>query len=139
MVVVDWKNRGLSLEARGRYGEPSGVGDFWLGFSSIGEYDEMAGVYQKRPRKGGQIFVRMKYYVTPNPRTVKQQKFRAHFSDLIEAWNNLSFDDQILWNKKKWPIHCSGYNRFISDGMKKPYGFAYIGEFFIGISEIGYS
>jgi hypothetical protein len=118
MVVVDWKQRGLSLEARGRYGEPCGVGDMWLGFSSVGEFDDMQGVYQKRPRKKGQIFVRMKYAIDPNNYSAVRQANRDKFRNAIIAWNALSFEDQILWNKKTYPAHCSGYNRFISAYMK---------------------
>lgn len=118
MVVVDWKNRGLSLEARGRYGEPCGVGDMWLGFSSVGEYDTMQGVYQKRPRKKGQIFVRMKYAIDPNHYSAVRQARRTLFGDAVRAWNNLDFEAQIVWNKKKYPTHMSGYNRFISYYMK---------------------
>lgn len=118
MVVVTSFQHAKSLEIRGEYGAPCGLGEFYCGWSRVGELDPMAGVYQKRPRKRGQIFVKMRHCIIPNPRTPAQQARREKFAQALLAWRALSFEDQVVWNKKNYPSHMSGYNRFIRHFMK---------------------
>lgn len=118
MVVVNLEDKARSLEIRGKYGAPCGLGELYLGWSRVGELDEKSGIYQKRPRKSGQIFVRMKHYIMNNPRTVNQQAQRTKMANAILAWRGLSFDEQISWNRKNFPAHMSGYNRFLRDFLR---------------------
>lgn len=139
MVVVDFKGRAYSLAIRGKIGKPERLGDFGLGWSDIGEENKHAGIYQSRPRKKGRIYVRMRHAIMPQPRTPLQQAGRYKFAQAIIAWNALSFEDQIVWNKKKFPVHMTGYNRFVSWYMKQADSelLSSIGAFKIGKSFLG--
>lgn len=118
MVVVNWKDRAFSLGIRGKIGKPDSVGDFMCGYSDLGYQNKFSGVYQSRPRKGGRIFVKMRYSLPPDTYSAIKQANRTKFASAIIAWNALDFLDQVSWNKKKYPYHMSGYNRFISNYMK---------------------
>ena len=104
----------MSLELTGKFGLPTDLGNMWCGFSEIGDDNPFSGVYQRRKRKGGQIIVKMVYSMPPYVNTTIQKARRTKFSDAIKAWNELPFEQQVIWNKKKSPRGMSGYNRFIS-------------------------
>jgi len=135
MAIIDLKNGPYSLGVRGKIGKPNGCGDFVFGFSDIGDDNEFSGIYQRRPRKKGSLWVKMRHALIPNPQTETQQKGRTKFAQAVEAWNNLSFQNQIFWNKLKQPEHISGYNRFISWYMKSKEN--ELGVFLLGDSLIG--
>lgn len=139
MAVIGWKERAYSLGVRGKIGKPDTVGDFWLGYSDLGYQNSFSGIYQSRPRKTRRIFVKMKYCIPPQPRTSKQQGGRIKFGLAIDSWNNQTFETQVLWNKKRYPYHMSGYNRYLSNFLKTVdiELFSYIGIFTMGVSEIG--
>ena len=118
MALPKITERWFCLGLRGKYGPPCGVGDFWLGYSEVGNDDPMAGIWQKRRTAKGVKPCRMRFYHPVNPQTPAQQANRQKLANAIIAWNNLSFDEQVIWNKKKKPIKCSGYNRFISNYIK---------------------
>lgn len=118
MAVVELKNSLFCLETRGKYGRPSGFGNVIFGASVFEKFDPLAGIYQKRPRKKGQIFVRMKYYIMPRSNTPAQQAQRQKIRDAINAWRALSFDEQIKWNKARKPRGCSGYQYFCKVYMR---------------------
>ena len=118
MVVVNPKDRWLCLELRGKIGRPIEIGNMWLGLSELGDQNPMSGVWQRRKRKTGQLIVKMNYCMPPYTNSIPQQNRRTKFRNAILAWNALTPDVQILWNKKKSPWGMSGYNRFISVYMK---------------------
>jgi len=118
MVVVGWKDRAYSLGIRGKIGKPDAVGDFMLGYSDLGYQNKFSGVYQSRPRKTGRIWVKMRYSLPPDTYSAIKQANREKFALAVASWNNLSFSEQVVWNKIKYPYHMSGYNRFISWYMK---------------------
>jgi hypothetical protein len=139
MAVIGWKERAYSLGVRGKIGKPDTVGDFWLGYSDLGYQNKFSGIYQSRPRKTGRIHVKMKYCIPPQPRTTKQQGGRIKFALAVDSWNNLPFENQVVWNKKRYPYHMSGYNRFISNYLKITdiELFSYAGIYVLGKSELG--
>lgn len=118
MVIVRLAQGNNNIEIRGKLGLPNQAGDFWCGWSMLGDLSEEAGIYQKRPRKSGQIFVRMKHYITCNPQTELQQANRTVFAEGVALWQALSIEDQIIWNRKKHPSGRSGFNRFMRAHMK---------------------
>lgn len=107
-----------SLEIRGRIGRPNGLGEIWCGWSELGEDLKIAGIYQKRPRPNGQIFVRMKHYHCRNPKTIPQQANRSIFADAVASWQACSEAQKSAWRRKKYPRGMSGYHRYLRNYMR---------------------
>lgn len=118
MALPKINERWFILGLRGKYGPPTGIGDMWLGYSEIGNDDKLAGIWQKRRTLKGIKPCRMRYYIPPNPRTEIQQANRAKMASAVLAWNALTFEEQIVWNRKKKPEKRSGYIKFISYYLK---------------------
>lgn len=118
MVVVDLKHGVHSLEVRGRLGKPNQAGDFWLGWSVLGDENTIAGYYQKRPRKTGQIIVLMKHYIPDCGHTERQETVRGIFADGVAEWKALSDSEKIVYNKKKYPRRMSGFCRHQREYLK---------------------
>jgi len=119
MAIVDITNGPMSLEVRGRLGRPNELGAIWCGWSELGEYLPIAGIYQKRPRKNGQIFVKMKHYHGANPQTPAQQSNRATFAQAVAGWQALSEEQKNVWRKKTSPKYMAGYHRYIRSRMRE--------------------
>lgn len=111
-------NETKTIEIRGKLGRPNELGEFWCGWSECGEYNPLAGYYQKRRNRRGQIFVRTKHYICKNPQTVPQQANRTKFAQAILAWRELTDEEKKYWRGLKYPRFMSGYNRFLRDYMK---------------------
>lgn len=75
-------------------------------------------IYREQPLPEGRVTIREKYYVPYNPQTEEQQMWRAIFAAAVAYWQSLSMEEQIVWNKKKYPPHMTGYNRCISYFLK---------------------
>ncbi len=118
MAVITRPQDIKSLEIRKTLGLPNQCGNFWFGRSKLGDHFREAGIYQKRHRKRGQIFVRMKHYYPSNPRSIPQQANRALFATAIALWNAKTLEEQMVWNKMKKIKGKSGYNRFVSQYLK---------------------
>lgn len=106
------------LEVRGRIGRPNELGEVWCGWSELGEYFPLAGLYRKRRQNGVQKFDRMKFYSTPGPRTPAQQANRTKLAQGVLAWRALSPEEKARWRAKRAPRYMSGYNRFLRDYMR---------------------
>jgi hypothetical protein len=115
MVIVIAQDHTNSFEIRGRLGKPNELGATFCGWSVLGDYSPLAGLYQRRPRKTGQIFVRMRDHIVPNPQTPAQQAWRAIFSSGVNAWQALTAEQKQVYNKKKWPRHMIGFSRFMRE------------------------
>lgn len=118
MVVVSGTDRLGALEARGIFGLPNGCGQFFLGWSVLGDWTPEAGIYQKRPRATGQIFVKMRHYIQRNPQTTAQMARRAVFADGVEAWHGLDESVKELYRRAKYPEHMNGFCRFMREYLR---------------------
>lgn len=117
MAIVTTFDHAYSLEIRGKLGRPNELGAIWCGLSECGEYLPVAGIYQKRPTRNGQIFVRMKHYHGGNPQTIPQQANRSTFAAAVAAWKLLNYEQKKYWRGRKEPRYMSGYNRYIREYM----------------------
>lgn len=113
MSIVSFPSRGQSLQIRGSLGLPNGLGEYWLGWSIVGDDNQHAGIYQSRPRNTGRIFVKMRHYFPRNYKTETQQAWRGVFAEAVAGWQQLSLEQKKEWREKKWPRHMSGYNRYL--------------------------
>lgn len=121
MVVVNLGEEAKGIELRGALGRPNGVGEFWCGWSVLGDDTEFVGYFQRRPRKTGQIIVRMRHYISPNPQTSGQQLWRAVFAEGVEAWHALTAGERLTYNRLKYPARQSGFTRFMSRYLAQHY------------------
>lgn len=113
MAIVKPLKNFPSLEIRRIFGKPNGLGQHFLGVTSLGDSDNFAGVYQKRPRKNGQMFVKMKFSVPHDPQTTAQITQRTKFANSIIAWQSLTTEQKNVYNALQYPLHMTGFNRFI--------------------------
>ncbi len=118
MAIVKNNEIVRGLEIRGRLGRPWGVGEMWCGWSHLGDENPEAGYYQRRPRKKGQIIVRMKHYWPDAGHTSQQLHNRSVFRDGINAWNLLTDAQKLSYNQRKYPRGKSGHNRFMTEYLR---------------------
>lgn len=103
------------IEIRGRIGRPNFLGCHMLGLSQLGDSDERAGFYQRRPRKGGQIIVKMKHYFPSPGYTPTQIANRSVFADGVAMWHTLTDLQKEGYNRAKYPTGLSGFCRFMRE------------------------
>lgn len=113
MVVVKPITDFQALEIRRIVGKPNGLGQHFIGVTSLGDDSPYAGVYQKRPRKGGQIFVRMKFHYPNDPKTTAQITQRTKFANAISSWQSLTLEEKNVYNRLQYPPRMTGFNRYI--------------------------
>ena len=118
MAVVRPLTNFPALEIRKRYSTPIGIGEIINGFSQIGDENPMAGVYQKRARSTGQIFVKMKYVIPFDNKTPAQLARRQIMRNAVIAWQGLTSNDKHAYNSLKHPQRMTGFNRFIGKYLK---------------------
>lgn len=118
MVIVGVNERAGALELRGLLGRSNGCGRAVLGATDCGIDYESAGIYMRRPRKGGQIIVRMRHYFPNNPKTPAQLAQQQKMRSAVSAWQALTDSERDFWRRKKHPRHMTGYNRFLRDFMR---------------------
>lgn len=102
-----------ALEIRRIIGKPNGLGQQFLGLTLLGDDSPYAGVYQKRPRKKGQIFVKMKFHYPNDPRTSAQITQRTKFANAISSWQGLTIEQKSVYNRLQYPPRMTGFNRYI--------------------------
>lgn len=76
------------------------------------------GIYQMRSTKKGKKPIRMKFYKPTNPKTVNQQANRQKFAEAMEAWKNLTSQEQEQYNERAKKIPLFGFNLFIREYYK---------------------
>ena len=54
-----------------------------------------------------------------NPRTRAQQRGRGRFAALVGRWKEMAPSDRETWNRRAKYLDMSGYNLFISRGMRQ--------------------
>lgn len=113
MAIVNPTENGGIIEIRGTLGRPCGLGRFMLGLSQFGDWNPYAGIYQRRPRKGGQIIVRMKHYRPAYRRTTAQDARRVLFADAVAEWQALTATERLEWNKAARGLRLNGYHVFL--------------------------
>jgi hypothetical protein len=75
----------------------------------------LPGVYQMRPRPGGKICVRSKFYQPSNQSQPNKVARQLIFADAILAWRALPADEVERFRLKAFGKHMSGYNVFMHE------------------------
>jgi len=102
----------LSLDARGKFGYSGGFGRVAFGYTRLGFYNWYCGIYQKRYYYGKPYISRSKFYRPVNPKTVKQQEWRAVFASAMHAWGELDIETKEIWKIKAKREKLPGYSLF---------------------------
>jgi len=117
-------NFGRKVFGEGLFGETelelelNGLGDLVLGVSLYGVNNIRWGIYQRRHNKGKVVYVRESFYRPSNPRTVKQQNWRAVFTAGMVAWKNLTDEQKKVYNKRGHTLKICGVNLFLRNWLK---------------------
>ncbi len=115
MAVLGPKNLQKGLSITKRLGKPNSLGEMWCGWSELGDDDPYAGVYQTRPRKRGQIVVKMRHAWPDCGHTVRQEEMRSIFADGVSAWHGLTPLEKQSYNQRKYPLGMSGFARHMKE------------------------
>jgi len=99
----------LSLTATKRFGYSGQFGDGSFGYTQFGDANPWQGIYQRRHRKYGTIFVRERHYWPRNPQTVPQQAWRAVFTASRQSWAALAPEVQQRYNERARRLGLPGY------------------------------
>lgn len=86
-------------------------------FYAWGQY---AHTYIFRRTSGG--VSRVPYYTPTNPRSLKQQTWRAKLREAMRGWFSLGDEEKNEWRKRSPKYGWTGYNYFLSEYLKKSYG-----------------
>lgn len=117
MTIVEPFTYLLSVSAQKKFGKPTGYGVMSYGIDRYGVGDFRAGIYQQRHCKTGRRTIKMKFYRPTDPKTYPQQTNRGRFAAAILAWRDLTFVEQLVYDRRAVGKHMSGYNLFISEYM----------------------
>jgi hypothetical protein len=129
MPIISPAHDFYSFTVKKRFGRPNSLGNAIFGWSSFGDYDWRADIYQKRYKrsdywtkthqpKKGIVYIRERYYYSVGPRTPLQQSYRNKFGDGVRAWQSLTNSQKSVYNDLAKYKPYSGYNKFITDWLK---------------------
>ncbi len=114
---VDGIEKGISLDARGKFGYSGGFGLIAFGYTRFGFYTWLAGIYQKKYFHGKSAIVRQRFSWGKNNQTPDQQAWRAVMASGVSAWQALSSDDKKSFNFRAKNLIMSGYNLFLREWL----------------------
>lgn len=114
---------GVGLFARSGYGmdyvfmtlRPFGATSY--GETEYGDMYQLSGIYIDCRSSNGFHTAKKGFYSPKNPRTEKQYITRNKFADAIAEWQNLTNEQKLLYNRRAYGKHMSGYNLKISEYM----------------------
>lgn len=118
MAILDQNAIQRGFEIRKRLGKPNQLGEMWCGWSEFGDDDPFAGVYQRRPRKKGQIIVKMAHAWPDCGHTPRQIYVRGVFAAGVTAWHALTTLQKQAYNRRKYPKGQSGFTRHMTEYLK---------------------
>lgn len=122
MSIPDIIEKNGTILMRGRLGRPCYLGNHWLGETLLGDDEPIAGIYQKRKGKKGQICVQMRHYYPSPGYTSTQLANRSNFASLVAEWHALTTPQKDFWRAKTKNSGKSGFNQFMSHRLR---GLAY--------------
>jgi hypothetical protein len=112
MTIVRGIQKLASINPRGRFGTRKGVPRDGTHWAHIHRNNPWAGIYQRKVTKRGKETSRMKFYYPTNPRTKKQQAWRAVFRAGKAAWDSLTEIQKESYNRRAIRLKFTGYNLF---------------------------
>lgn len=109
--------KGMSLDARGKFGFSGGFGRIAFGYNRFGFYSWYAGVYQKKYYFGKPYISRQKFNWGSNPQTEFQQLWRAQVASGWVAWFALTSDQKWQYRDRAKNLTMTGANLFMREWL----------------------
>lgn len=75
--------------------------------------------YQLRRTWHGIVWAAHRYTKPTNPQTTKQQTWRGYMAEGVYAWQGMDVYTKDIYEKWRYPIHASGFNRFLRCYLKE--------------------
>ncbi len=97
------------------YFNRTGYGKVAFGVNKFGDIVMLSGIYRTNNVTGKTKYYREPFYITKNPRTPSQQANRAKMADAVLAWQGLTIEQKVVYNKKAIGKKMSGYNFFLKE------------------------
>lgn len=108
----------FALQEWGKFGKPNGVGEFWAGWSELGDWEPRAGYYRRQWNGHVKCKSRMKFYFKIASGSEAETHRRDVFRDGVTAWHALTDSERLVYNNLKYPSAQSGFNRFMTKYLK---------------------
>jgi len=81
-------------------------------------YSAIGWCYQRRRTWHGCVWSAFRPPISENPKSPYQLERQHLFYSAVKAWQGLTPEQKDVYNKWTYPVHASGYNRFIRWFMK---------------------
>lgn len=105
----------LALGLVGKIGRPADYGDKWYGWNEYGAFEDIYGIYRRRPTEKGVTLVKCQFYWPTNPQTAPQQSWRGVFTDGVIAYQALSEGEKETYRKEAEGKPLSGFNLYLRE------------------------
>jgi len=76
-------------------------------------YSRIGWCYQRKRTWHGIIYSAMKPPISAQPKTPAQEANKAKFALAVLSWQGMNQTTKDYYHKLRYPVHASGYNRFI--------------------------
>jgi hypothetical protein len=118
MAKIDAFSGLYSLNARGKFSSPNGLGIHKLGWTQLGHHDKKAGYYQRHWNGIKYNWVRAKPYWPKQNWTEKHLARAQIFREGVQAWHALDSQTKQAYNDLKYPSAQTGFTRFMTQYLK---------------------
>ena len=78
-------------------------------------YSRLGWCYQMRRTWHGIVWSAIRPPISAQPKSTAQEAWKNVFADAVLAWQGLTLSQKKIYNVYKYPIHASGYNRFLRE------------------------
>jgi len=109
-----------SMDGRGKFGYSGGFGRIAFGYTRLGFYHWLCGIYQKKYYYGKPHISRQRFTWGSNPRTLAQQNWRFVLAYGLVLWRALDSAQKLKYNKRAKGKIMSGYNLFLREWLQYP-------------------
>ncbi len=103
---------GQTLYGQGVYGEETLTLPFGKEDVAV-----LSGIFHRNRKKGEIVFEILNYYYPKNPQTELQQANRNKITSAVLAWQGLTSEEKVVYNKLAKGKNRSGYNLFCKEYM----------------------
>ncbi len=105
--------KGVWHEPKGLVTMPYPVAFFPRYLMTSPYYSRIGWVYQRRRTWHGIIYSAMRPPISANRKTPYQIAQQTRFGDAVRLWQTMSAATKNIYHHWKYPVHASGYNRFL--------------------------
>lgn len=122
MIKISWPVYSIRAHGwLGRYqyarfglvGLPYPIGRFPRYLIQSMYYSPKGWCYQIRRTWHGIVNAAMRPPISAQPNTVIQYAYKQVFADAVHAWQSLTPEQKRVYHYYRYPVHASGYNRFL--------------------------